>query len=306
MTRRRSLSCAVILILLMVFLPLSGAAAATRGGCAQSLTTGACSQSGRIAVSGTSGSPGQSGDDQRSTSSILDIDCDADTTARLVAAGDPDAQKDALTCLYTDPCQTPGGYPRGTGVIKVVVLRTAANGSAAFVDTDCVITTPTRPQVTAALVRDRVVRLIPGAVVGLAPHGATLVNIETVMWVDAGDHQTLAPIEILGRRVVVSLSLDHVVWRFGDGESDTTSSPGKAYAEQADPCTTRECSDYYGHTYDRPGRVRVNAAASWSARFTVDGGAPITIPGTVAGPTEQAAIVVKQARGVLVQNPGGH
>ncbi|MBE7189754.1 MAG: hypothetical protein INR67_15805 [Jatrophihabitans endophyticus] len=154
--------------------------------------------------------------------------------------------------------------------------------------------------------RDRVVRLIPSAAVGLAPHGATLVNIETVMWVDAGDRQTLAPVEILGRRVVITLKLDHVDWRFGDGRSDRTGDAGRRYREHADPCTTRECPDYFGHTYQRPGRVHVNATASWTARFTVDGGAPVTIPGTVAGPTAQAGITIKQARGVLVPNPGEH
>lgn len=167
-------------------------------------------------------------------------------------------------------------------------------------------TRPARPQVTAAMVRDRVVRLIPTAAVGLAPHGATLVNIETVMWVDARDQQTLAPVEILGRRVVISLRLDHVQWRFGDGSSDSTNGAGRRYREQSDPCTTRQCPGYFGHTYLQPERVHVNARAWWTARFTVDGGDSVTIPGTVAGPAGQAAIVVKQARGVLVQNPGGH
>ncbi|PZS27054.1 MAG: hypothetical protein DLM58_19415, partial [Pseudonocardiales bacterium] len=54
------------------------------------------------------------------------------------------------------------------------------------------------PQVTADMVREQVARLVPRAVIGLAPRQATLVNIETVMWVGTGERRTLAPLMILG------------------------------------------------------------------------------------------------------------
>jgi hypothetical protein len=154
------------------------------------------------------------------------------------------------------------------------------------------------------MVRDRVVRLVPSAAVGLAPEGATLVNIETVMWVNAPQQRTLAPIALLGRRVVVALAIDHVDWSFGDGTTDSTTSAGKAYDAAADPCRAAQCPSYYGHTYRQTGSRSVSATASWQVTFTVDGGAATAIPGTVAGPTAQTPVVVKQARAVLVPNPG--
>jgi hypothetical protein len=153
------------------------------------------------------------------------------------------------------------------------------------------------------MVRARVVRLVPSAVIGLAPQQATLVNIETVMWVDAPDTRTLAPITILGQRVIVRLEVDHVAWNFGDGNTGTSNGPGKPYDEQHDACRAVRCPDYFGHIYRDTGRVTVAATAYWQASFTVDGGSSVDIPGTVAGPTASAALAVKQARAVLVPNP---
>ena len=45
---------------------------------------------------------------------------------------------------------------------------------------------------------------------------------------------------------------------------------------------------------------------SWWASFTVGAGPPVTIPGSVAGPTATATIKVKEARAVLIPNPGDH
>ena len=153
------------------------------------------------------------------------------------------------------------------------------------------------------MVRQRVVRLVPTAAVGLAPSEATLVNIETVMWVDAPPERTLPPMSILGQPVVVRLRLDHVEWDFGDGKSATSEGAGKAYDEQHDPCRSVSCPDYFGHTYRRTGPVTVAATAYWQASFTVGGGGAVDIPGTVAGPTGTAELAVKQARSVLVPNP---
>lgn len=147
-------------------------------------------------------------------------------------------------------------------------------------------------------------RLIPSAAIGLAPHTATLVNIQTIMWVDAPKSQTLPAAQILGRRVVITIKLAHVSWTFGDGSADRQGSAGKPYDAKAAPCSTRECPGYYGHQYAHTGSVTVSATASWTASFTVDGGAPITIPGDIAGPTARVALQVKQAHSILV--PDGH
>jgi hypothetical protein len=159
-------------------------------------------------------------------------------------------------------------------------------------------------QITAAMVRDRVARLVPTAAIGLAPRQATLVNIQTIMWVATVPQRTLAPLTILGRRVVVRIRLDHVDWDFGDGQSDSPKAPGRPYDKVRAPCETVDCPGYFGHTYTETGAMTVTATARWAAVFTVDGGRPVSIPGTVSGPSASAALRVRQARGVLVLPTG--
>jgi hypothetical protein len=148
--------------------------------------------------------------------------------------------------------------------------------------------------------------LIPTAAIGLAPRQATLVNIQTIMWVDAPAVRTLPAFTLLGQRVVVRLRIDHVAWDFGDGSTAARGPVGKAYDAQGDPCRAVTCPDYFGHVYRATGAVTVGATAWWQASFTVDGGQPVAIPGAVAGPTARSPLRVLQARGVLVPNPGDH
>jgi hypothetical protein len=221
---------------------------------------------------------------------------------QLAAVGDLNAGEHAITCKIAQiGC---AAFPIVAGQTRVasVTVRKLADGSWSYASNGCVLAGPAA--VTAGMVRDRVVRLVPSAAVGLAPREATLVNIQTIMWVDAPTRRALAPITLLGRRVVVRLALDHVDWSFGDEQTDHTTGAGKAYDPLNDPCRAVECPGYFGHIYRKTGAVIVSATASWRASFTVDGGAPVAIPGTVAGPTARTPLAVKQARAVLVPNPG--
>lgn len=158
--------------------------------------------------------------------------------------------------------------------------------------------------VTPAMAFAQAQRLVPVAAIGLAPHGTTLVNIETVMWADAPQTQTLPPVTLLGKRVVISLRLVAVEWDYGDGESNPDGPAGKKYDGVHDACRARLCPQYAGHVYRSTGPVIVTARGRWQAQFAVDGAKPVTVPGLVRGPRAQARLVVKQARGVLVANPG--
>ncbi len=153
--------------------------------------------------------------------------------------------------------------------------------------------------------RAQAVRLIPSAAIGLAPHGTTLVNIQTIMWVDAPKTRALPNVRILGQDVAITITFDHVDWSFGDEKTDTQDNPGSAYDEANHPCKTRLCPGYYGHVYLDRGPVQVRATASWQASFQVGGGPVVHIPGAIAGPTATGDLAVKEARGVLIPNPGG-
>ncbi len=202
--------------------------------------------------------------------------------------------------MWTTGCQSAGLVPDPRLIATVRVVK-QADGTWSYNGGVCQL--PARPQVTAAVVREQVARLVPSAAIGLAPQQQTLVNIQTIMWVNAPGQRALAPLTILGRRVIVTLRIDRVDWDFGDGQTDTATTPGKPYDAKNDPCKAVDCPDYYGHTYVDPGAMTVTATASWVASFTVDGARPQTIPGTVFGPSARTALQVRQARGVLVPDP---
>ena len=148
-------------------------------------------------------------------------------------------------------------------------------------------------------------KLLPHPAIGTAPTGhATLVNIETVLWVATGPDRTLGTVTLLGHRVTLRAHLQQVHWDFGDQATDTTQSPGKPYSHD-DPCRTAQCPNYFGHTYLRTGAVTISAQLTWTGQFRVDGGAWQDIQGTVTAPATNQPIRVREARGVLVPNPSG-
>jgi autotransporter-associated beta strand protein len=153
------------------------------------------------------------------------------------------------------------------------------------------------------MVRDAARRLLPHPSIGSAPPGhVTLVNIETVLWVATSPERHLGTVNLLGRSVDIRAHVDRVSWNFGDDSSTTTTGPGKAYTN-ADPCRTKQCPGYFGHTYTDSGTVTIEADLTWTGQFRVDGGTWQTIPGTVTAEATSTTIDVKEARGVLVPNP---
>ena len=159
------------------------------------------------------------------------------------------------------------------------------------------------PTVTPLMVWQQAQRLIPTALIGLAPRHDTLVNMETIIWVATTRQRTLPTVVILGRPVSVQISVDHVTWDFGDGRTGTSNGPGRPYDAAHDPCKTAQCADYDGHTYTTTGHLTVTATVTWKATFQVDGGPVTAIPGTLDGPGSAAALLVQEARSVLVRDP---
>jgi hypothetical protein len=158
----------------------------------------------------------------------------------------------------------------------------------------------------AATIRDRVIRLLPQVGIGTAgPSPTTLVNIQTLLWARTGTDRGLGRVVIVGRPVWLKIVFDHGSWDFGDGTSASSAVPGKAYDDAGDPCAQVLCPDYYGHLYRATGAMTITLRVSWRASYSLDGthfqelaGGPIT------GPRASTALTVRQARAVLVPNPG--
>jgi hypothetical protein len=158
----------------------------------------------------------------------------------------------------------------------------------------------------AATIRDQAIRLLPAVAIGTAgPSPTTLVNIQTLLWARTGTDRSLGRVVIVGRPVWLKIVFDHGAWDFGDGTSASSATPGKAYDDAEDPCAQVLCPDYYGHLYRATGAMTITLRVSWRASYSLDGthfqelaGGPIT------GPLASTALTVRQARAVLVPNPG--
>jgi hypothetical protein len=201
-------------------------------------------------------------------------------------------------CDVADSSALPDGAAH-----NYVVVTTYPDGRQTYAAQCNVTPTKARPRVTPEMARAEAEKLLPHPAIGTAPAGGvTLVNIETVLWVDTAPDLTLGTVRLLGFRVTLRAHLETVRWQFGDGAGDTTQGPGTRYSHDQ-PCTTAQCPGYFGHTYRRTGPVTIGAQLTWTGQFQVDGGAWQDIPGTVTAAATGQPIHVKEARGVLVDNP---
>ncbi|MGN6607674.1 MAG: hypothetical protein ACTHMS_11790 [Jatrophihabitans sp.] len=159
------------------------------------------------------------------------------------------------------------------------------------------------PVPTTEALREAVVRLLPAVDIGTT-HGTDLVNAETIFWAGTAVDRDLGTVTVVGRSVRLRIHLTAAHWDFGDGSSDTTTTPGTPYPN-AGTCDTAECPAYYGHTYRATGTMRVTLTATWSADFSLDNGATWTPLATapMPGPARTTDVQLKQARGVLVPDP---
>jgi hypothetical protein len=158
----------------------------------------------------------------------------------------------------------------------------------------------------AGAVRDRVVKLLP-VVAARSTDAATLVNIQTIVWADTPIRRSLGRVRVAGQPVWVRLVFARARWEFGDGDADTTATPGKVYDPDTDACASVMCPDYYGHVYRTTGVMTVRVRVAWRASYSLDGThfQPVD-PAPLTGPPATLRIHVRQARAVLVPNPGGH
>src|SRR5215471_7822259 len=271
-----------------------------------------CSRPGSVVIKGQrSTAPGQpTGVNDSGARNTVDapgtirlIACGTSTRANLVAMGDVNAAQDSGMCGSVVMCDA---QTQATGVPHQQYVRMVKqpDGTWSTTGSECdPVSNAPPPAVTPLMVWQQAQRLIPTAPIGLAPRHDTLVNMETIMWVATARQRTLPTVVILGRPVSVQISVDHVTWDFGDGRTGTSNGPGRPYDAAHDPCKTAQCADYDGHTYTTTGHLTVTATVTWKATFQVDGGPVTAIPGTLDGPGSAAALLVQEARSVLVRDP---
>jgi hypothetical protein len=119
------------------------------------------------------------------------------------------------------------------------------------------------------------------------PNGRTLVNFDTNFYTET--EPFTRSVTLLGQRVGLSISPATFAWRFGDGESTSTSSPGSAYPDLE-----------ITHTYLRKGRFAPSVDTTYTATYRVNGGPSQPVPGSVTIPGESVSLQVVTASPRLV------
>jgi len=119
------------------------------------------------------------------------------------------------------------------------------------------------------------------------PNGRTLVNFETNFYTEQAEFTRT--VTLLGRRVELRIWPASFGWRFGDGESEESTSPGAAYPDLE-----------ITHKYLKTGRVSPSVDTTYAAQFRVDGGPWRDVTGTVTIPGSPQALRIVEARPILV------
>lgn len=113
------------------------------------------------------------------------------------------------------------------------------------------------------------------------PSGRTLVNFDTIFHVRA--ERIRREVTLLGQRVALDIEPSSFSWRWGDGRTSTTTSPGAPYPSKS-----------VVHRYlDADVTVRPQVSVTWTARWRVDGGrwAPVAGSVTTTGPAATLRVV---------------
>lgn len=147
--------------------------------------------------------------------------------------------------------------------------------------------------ITPAMVRREMQRLDwPTAQLEIEPpDGQTLIHFDTNFFT-TNTRPTTQTVVLLGQRVTIEAAPVEYTWRFGDGTSLTTDSPGAAYPGLD-----------VTHEYVEPGRVSPSVDTTYTGRYRVNGDAWQTIPGSLTVAGDPVALRVRSATPHLVGNP---
>ena len=174
----------------------------------------------------------------------------------------------------------------------------AATDAWEYITSQCFGRPPTvadtpRPQVTPGLVLNAIRRIgLPELTAQTQPADKTLVNFATIFF--AEPETFTRTLTLLGQQVDVEATPSQFTWHYGDGTSQTTTSPGAPYP-------SKEIT--YSYT-DAHTTVTPSVDVTYSARFRVNDGAwqDIGEMVTIAGPASNLRI--SEATAVLSGNYG--
>lgn len=129
------------------------------------------------------------------------------------------------------------------------------------------------------------------------PGGETLVNLPTILSTSAERHQIPVHLDRVNIDVLLEVWPSQFIWQHGDGTSQTTSTPGKAWTEGAN------LAELITHTYAKPSTgLQLSVDTTWSAQFKVVGQPDWRpVDGTVAITGAPVDVAVLEATPQLVR-----
>ena len=145
-------------------------------------------------------------------------------------------------------------------------------------------------QVTPGQVRKAFERLTwpQSELVVQPPDGFTLVGFATNFYT-ANAAPTTQPVTLLGQRIEIEATPTSYLWQFGDGTSETTSTPGAAYPDL-------QITHQYRHAHVT---VHPRVDTTYAGRYRLGNGSWQTIPGTLTVIGAAGNLRVGEAQGVL-------
>jgi hypothetical protein len=211
-----------------------------------------------------------------------------------------------------DPCAQAQDTCKGQATTDATGKPTATmvsqtqnpDGTWGTVETNCIAAPPAPQDPIAAAARDAFTKLVPHVTIDAAGHnGVSLVNLETLYWLNTPTTVDLGTTALLGQQVQLLATVQTVQWNFGDGHTATSQGPGRPFTA-TDHCSTKTCPNWFGHTYTQPApNLTVSATTTWTGRYRVNNGPFIAITGTVTSPPATIPMQVDQSLAILVPNP---
>ncbi|GAA1930299.1 hypothetical protein GCM10009737_35310 [Nocardioides lentus] len=158
-----------------------------------------------------------------------------------------------------------------------------------------VTTAAAAPVITPAMILSafRRIPLPDSEIVVQPPGGETLVNFDTIFSTEA--EEDTASVSLLGQLLEFEAFPSSYTWEHGDGSTQTTDHPGRAYAEGV------AASRYVSHRYeDAQVTVEPSVDTTWSGRYRLNGGPWLPVAGTVTIEGDPSSLRVVEGQPNLV------
>ena len=140
--------------------------------------------------------------------------------------------------------------------------------------------------------RDRIP--IPTVTIEVNPDQG-LVGVDSWFWIDGYDGQPISEsTNAFGRRIEVEAQVQRYEWRFGDGRTVMSDSPGRPYPDRSDVRHVYERSSL-GHEDGYP----VEVGFVFAVRYRVDDGGWLELPGIER--VADASYLVRESQAVIQQ-----